>query len=74
MFSARRDRGPFEAVMSRRRATTGKLTCSASDSMKIIYLAAGAAGMYCGSCLHDNTLAAALLALGEPPISRRADD
>ncbi|MGI9428898.1 MAG: glycosyltransferase family 4 protein [Bythopirellula sp.] len=33
--------------------------------MKIAYLAAGAAGMYCGSCLHDNTLAAALLALGE---------
>ena len=33
--------------------------------MKIAYLAAGAAGMYCGSCLHDNTLATALLALGE---------
>ncbi len=33
--------------------------------MKIVYLAAGAAGMYCGSCLHDNTLAAGLLALGE---------
>ena len=32
--------------------------------MKIVYLAAGAAGMYCGSCLHDNTLAAALRALG----------
>ena len=33
--------------------------------MKIVYLTAGAAGMYCGSCLHDNTLAAALLAAGE---------
>ncbi|MCH7750673.1 MAG: glycosyltransferase, partial [Planctomycetes bacterium] len=33
--------------------------------MKIAYLAAGAAGMYCGSCLHDNTLAAKLLELGE---------
>ena len=33
--------------------------------MRIAYIAAGAAGMYCGSCLHDNTLAAALLALGE---------
>jgi len=33
--------------------------------MKIVYLAAGAAGMYCGSCLHDNTLAAALHKLGE---------
>ena len=33
--------------------------------MKIASIAAGAAGMYCGSCLHDNTLAAALLDLGE---------
>jgi glycosyltransferase involved in cell wall biosynthesis len=33
--------------------------------MRIAYVAAGAAGMYCGSCLHDNTLAAALLGLGE---------
>ncbi len=33
--------------------------------MKIAYLAAGAAGMVCGSCLHDNTLAAELLRLGE---------
>ena len=33
--------------------------------MRIAYIAAGAAGMYCGSCLHDNTLAAALLKAGE---------
>ena len=33
--------------------------------MRIAYLAAGAAGMYCGSCLHDNTLAAKLLEMGE---------
>ena len=32
--------------------------------MRIVYLAAGAAGMYCGSCLHDNTLAAGLRELG----------
>src|SRR5579871_2583660 len=32
--------------------------------MKIAYITAGAAGMYCGSCLHDNTLASALLAGG----------
>jgi glycosyltransferase involved in cell wall biosynthesis len=32
--------------------------------MKIAYLTAGAAGMLCGSCLHDNTLAAALIAQG----------
>lgn len=32
--------------------------------MRIAYLAAGAAGMYCGSCLHDNTVAAALQTAG----------
>jgi glycosyltransferase involved in cell wall biosynthesis len=32
--------------------------------MKLAYVTAGAAGMYCGSCLHDNTLAAALIRLG----------
>lgn len=36
-----------------------------SAFVRIAYLAAGAAGMYCGSCLHDNTLAAALLRRGE---------
>lgn len=33
--------------------------------MRIAYITAGAAGMYCGSCLHDNTLAAELIAQGE---------
>ena len=32
--------------------------------MKIAYITAGAAGMYCGSCMHDNTLAAALIREG----------
>src|SRR5215210_291099 len=32
--------------------------------MKIIYITAGAAGMYCGSCLRDNALAAELIAEG----------
>lgn len=32
--------------------------------LKIAYLTAGAAGMICGSCLHDNTLARALIGLG----------
>jgi glycosyltransferase involved in cell wall biosynthesis len=32
--------------------------------MRIAYISAGAGGMFCGSCLHDNTLAAALVALG----------
>ena len=34
------------------------------SNLKIAYLTAGAAGMYCGSCMHDNTLAAALTRLG----------
>lgn len=33
--------------------------------MKIAYIAAGAGGMYCGSCIHDNTLAAALIKKGQ---------
>lgn len=32
--------------------------------MRIAYVTAGAAGMFCGSCLHDNALVAALRALG----------
>ena len=32
--------------------------------MRILSLTAGAGGMYCGSCLRDNALAAQLLALG----------
>lgn len=32
--------------------------------MRIAYIAAGAAGMYCGSCLRDNALATGLKALG----------
>ncbi|MEA2560423.1 MAG: hypothetical protein QOH06_1927 [Acidobacteriota bacterium] len=32
--------------------------------MRIAYIAAGAANMYCGTCLHDNTLAAALQKMG----------
>jgi glycosyltransferase involved in cell wall biosynthesis len=32
--------------------------------MRIAYITAGAAGMYCGSCMRDNTLVAALARLG----------
>ena len=32
--------------------------------MRIAYIAAGAGSMYCGSCLRDNALAAALIAQG----------
>ncbi len=32
--------------------------------MRIAYIAAGAGGMYCGSCIHDNTLATALIRRG----------
>ena len=33
--------------------------------MKIIYIASGAANMFCGSCMHDNALAAGMKAAGE---------
>ncbi|HMX30068.1 MAG TPA: glycosyltransferase family 1 protein, partial [Blastocatellia bacterium] len=32
--------------------------------MRVLYLTAGAAGMYCGSCLRDNALASELLRQG----------
>src|SRR5437870_4778025 len=32
--------------------------------MRITYITAGAGGMFCGSCLHDNTLVSALIAQG----------
>ena len=32
--------------------------------MKIVYITAGAASMYCGSCLRDNALAAELMSRG----------
>lgn len=32
--------------------------------MRIVSITAGAAGMFCGSCMRDNTLAAALIGLG----------
>lgn len=38
---------------------------SGPPRLKIVYLAAGAGGMICGSCLHDNALAAALLRAGQ---------
>ncbi len=34
-------------------------------SMKIAYVAAGAGGMYCGMCIRDEALAAALMAAGQ---------
>ncbi len=33
--------------------------------MKVVYLAAGAGGTYCGNCIHSNTLAAALVKAGQ---------
>ncbi|MCB1035894.1 MAG: glycosyltransferase family 1 protein, partial [Acidobacteria bacterium] len=32
--------------------------------LRIAMVSGGAAGMYCGSCLHDNALAAALQRMG----------
>ena len=40
------------------------MTTEKTDELRIAYLTAGAAGMYCGSCLRDNALAAALTRRG----------
>lgn len=40
------------------------LGISPADRPTLAYITAGAAGMYCGSCMRDNTLAAALARLG----------
>src|SRR5215207_10231395 len=42
----------------------GETPAPGRTRMKIAYLTAGAAGMYCGSCMRDNTLVAALGKLG----------
>lgn len=36
--------------------------------MKLAFLTAGAAGMYCGSCMRDNTLVSALIRRGEDAV------
>src|SRR5260370_33686866 len=49
----------------RRKANDGQRTTDKGQrTMRIAYITAGAAGNFCGSCMHDNTLAAALQALG----------
>ena len=35
-----------------------------SKSPRVVYLTAGAGGMFCGSCMHDNALARALIVAG----------
>ncbi len=37
---------------------------SPTELKRLVYLTAGAGGMYCGSCMHDNTLARAMQQLG----------
>lgn len=37
---------------------------SRADSMRVAYLTAGAAGMFCGSCMRDNAMASALTRMG----------
>ena len=42
----------------------GRAAFATLEQMRIVYVAAGAGGMFCGTCLHDNTLAGALRAAG----------
>ena len=41
-----------------------KLMPAGNDSPKIVYLTAGAGGMFCGSCMHDNALSRSLQQTG----------
>ncbi len=52
--------GPLP-VPSSRNLTSGR---QAGRPLRVVYLTAGAAGMICGSCLRDNTLARALTQAG----------
>jgi glycosyltransferase involved in cell wall biosynthesis len=40
------------------------MTDSSGTQKKLVYVTAGAAGMYCGSCMHDNMLVRGLMQLG----------
>ena len=42
--------------------------------MKIAYITAGAAGMFCGSCMRDNTLVAALQEQGHDALLIELDE
>src|SRR4051794_12667013 len=42
----------------------GSAKPQAENLMRIAYITAGAAGMFCGGCMHDNTLVSALIAQG----------
>ncbi len=44
--------------------STPRLDEESESTPRIVSITAGGAGMFCGSCMHDNTLAAALLRLG----------
>src|SRR5436305_882662 len=57
-------RDAAEACFAMQETATQAPPSSSSSPLKIAYLTAGAAGMICGSCLHDNALARALIALG----------
>ncbi|MEZ6153915.1 MAG: glycosyltransferase family 4 protein, partial [Pirellulaceae bacterium] len=59
-FSEEGHRATFDFSVGDYRATFFEIVIA----LKIAYLTAGAAGMYCGSCLHDNALAKALIDLG----------
>src|SRR5256885_4999550 len=54
-----------EAVMGSVAMASGAASAPGGERLRIAILAAGAAGMYCGSCIRDNALAMALKAMGQ---------
>src|SRR4029079_10642347 len=53
-----------ESVLAYICATRVPSSGDCRSSMNILYITAGAAGMYCGSCLRDNALATELIRQG----------
>src|SRR5216117_1596862 len=68
-------RPPWSVLASWRRAPCSAASCRnrrkeswRTEGMRIAYITAGAAGMFCGSCMHDNTLVAALQRQGHDAV------
>src|SRR5437763_422064 len=57
-------RGTGYAMYGRSHDSRLRSSKECTECMKILSITAGAAGMYCGSCLRDNALAAELIAEG----------
>ena len=54
----------LECKLRKRNSAKKTKMCAKQQPLRIVYLTAGAGGMYCGSCLRDNTLVRFLRRIG----------